>query len=88
MSKKELTNDKTEELLIKINDLINKSTFKETMTISEAATYAGIGLDTIRRLVNMKDTDFPFFRVGKKAIIKRTLLDEWLDKVSIEHRNI
>lgn len=80
--------DKNEDILMKINDLINKSTYKETMSIAEAAAYTGIGTDTLRALVNKKDTDFPFFRIGKKVIIKRTLLDEWLDKVSIEHRNI
>lgn len=80
--------EKLDELIEKVNILIKNTNVKETMSINEAATYSGIGHETIRMLVNKKDSDFPYFRIGKKVIIKKTLLDEWLEKVSTEHRNI
>ena len=74
-------------LLDELKELLGRNQ-KETLSIKEAATYSGIGHETIRALVNKKNSDFPFFIIFKKVIIKRSLLDEWLEKVSIEHRNI
>ena len=59
---------------------------KVTLKIKEAAEYAGIREEKIRQLVHTDD--FPCFKNGNKWLINRDLLNEWLKKVSIEHRQI
>ncbi|WP_286910685.1 helix-turn-helix domain-containing protein [Clostridium sp. UBA1652] len=64
-------------------ELIN---VKITLTIEEAAIYAGISADKIRQLVHTKD--FPCFKNGNKWLINKQMLQEWIAKVSVEHREI
>ena len=59
---------------------------KTTLTIVETAIYAGIAEDKIRRLVHTKD--FPCFKNGNKWCINREMLNDWLKKISLEHRQI
>lgn len=59
---------------------------KATLDIKGAAEYAGIHEGKIRELVHT--SDFPCFKNGNKWLINRTLLDEWLKKISIEHRQL
>lgn len=57
-----------------------------TLTIKMASEYSGINEEKIRQLVHTQD--FPCFKNGNKWLINRELLDEWLIKVSKEHRQI
>jgi excisionase family DNA binding protein len=59
---------------------------KVTLSIKEAVKYAGIHEEKIRQLVHTED--FPCFKNGNKWLINRELLDEWLKKISIEHRQL
>lgn len=59
---------------------------KTTLTIVETSIYAGIAEDKIRQLVHTKD--FPCFKNGNKWCINREMLNEWLKKISVEHRQI
>lgn len=59
---------------------------KATLDIKSAAEYAGIHEGKIRQLVHTED--FPCFKNGNKWLINRAMLDEWLKKISIEHRVI
>lgn len=61
---------------------------KVTLTIREAALYCGIGHEKIRELVEMDNTDFPFFKVGCRVAINKEMLDDWLVKISKEHRQV
>ena len=76
-----------EELLKQILETIqNKKAEKITFNVIEAAEYSGIGQLKIRELIEKPNTDFPFFKVGIKASIDKRLLDEWLEKITLEHR--
>lgn len=57
---------------------------KATLDIKGAAEYAGIHAGKIRELVHTED--FPCFKNGNKWLINKELLDEWLKKISREHR--
>lgn len=59
---------------------------KLTLNINETSQYAGINEEKIRQLVHTQD--FPCFKNGNKWLINRELLDEWLKKISKEHKQI
>lgn len=61
---------------------------KMTLTLEEVAKESGIGRNTITALINIEDTDFPYLKVGRKLLVNRNKLQEWIDKVSQEHRTI
>lgn len=69
-----------------LNCLKKPKEYKAALNISELAEYSGIGEDRIRQLVHTKD--FPCFRNGNKWLINKKLFDEWLDNISIEHRQL
>lgn len=79
-----------EEILIEIKELLSKKSVapKETLTVDEAVKLTGIGRDTILELIKKQNTDFPYFKVKSKNLINRTMLLEWLEKVTKEHRVI
>ena len=85
--------DKLFDILKSINDSIKesssqKNTPKQTLTIEECVELTGIGKNTIIELINKPNTDFPYFKVKSKNLINRTLLLDWLTKVTEEHRTI
>jgi len=61
---------------------------KITFTVNEAAEYTGIGQAKIRELTERPNTDFPFFRIGKRVNIDKSALDRWIDKITEEHRDL
>lgn len=61
---------------------------KATFTVQQCAKYSGIGEDKIRELIAQENTDFPFFKVGVKAVIPKEPLDKWLEKISKENRQL
>lgn len=61
---------------------------KMVLTVDECVKESGIGRSRLYELTHAQNTDFPYFKVGKKAYIKRDKLDEWLDKVSEEYRKV
>ena len=83
-----------DKLLNEIKELLEKNLTpkttepKETLTIDEAVKLTGIGRDTILELIKKQNTDFPYFKVKSKNLINRTMLLEWLEKVTKEHRVI
>lgn len=52
---------------------------KSYLTVEEAATYSGIGKDKLRELTDDERCPFVLWN-GTKRLIKRRLLDEYLDK--------
>ena len=52
---------------------------KATITIEEAVSYTGIGLNKMRELTADENCDFVLW-VGSKRIIKRKKFEEYLDE--------
>lgn len=59
---------------------------KITFSIAEAATYMGIGHEKIRELVEKGNSDFPYFKIGARTAIDKRALDNWITKITEEHR--
>lgn len=54
---------------------------KSNLTLKEAAAYSGIGIHKLREITNHRYCRFVLF-VGTKRLIKRHLLDEYLEQCS------
>ena len=52
---------------------------KSNLTLTEAAKYFNVGMDKLRKITNDEDCNFVLW-VGKKRLIKRELMDEYLKK--------
>lgn len=52
---------------------------KSNLTLDEAAAYFGIGTGKLRELTNQKSCSFVLW-VGSKRLIKRRLLDKFLEE--------
>ncbi len=52
---------------------------KSNLTLEEAAAYSNIGVNKLREITNGKDCSFVLW-CGNKRLIKRKLLDEYLEK--------
>jgi len=76
-------------VLEEISATLNKPKVeKRTFTIEEAAEFTGFSHPKIRALIAKPNTDFPFFKVGNKALIDKAMLVMWIEKISTEHRTI
>ncbi len=78
------------EILICLQDILKSldKPEKVTMTIDECAKFSGIGKDKIIALTKMRNSDFPFFKVGTKTLINRGMFMEWLDRITEQRRVI
>lgn len=52
---------------------------KSNLTLEEASAYFGIGINKLRDISNEKNCKFVLW-VGNKRLIKRKVLDEYLEK--------
>lgn len=78
-----------EDKLDKIIELLSNSLKpKAILTIDETAEYAEISRSRLLELVNSENTDFPYFRNGKKILVNRQLLDKWLEEKTLQHQSI
>ena len=59
---------------------------KLTLTIAEAVKVTGIGRCKLEELIHSNNTDFPYFRVGRKVLINYEMLKEWIDRITKEQR--
>ena len=64
----------------KSNELIVPIWEKSTLTIDEAAAYSGIGRNKLRTLPDKEECPFVLW-IGSKRLIKRKLLDEYIDEM-------
>lgn len=71
-----------------IKEALKDTPKQACLTISECAKYSNIGEERIRELVAKENTDFPFFKVGVKVLVSKTLLDDWLMKIATENRQL
>ena len=51
---------------------------KSNLTLEEAAAYSGIGINKLREISNEESCRFVLW-VGNKRLIKRRLLDEYIE---------
>lgn len=51
---------------------------KSNLTLAEASAYLGIGVNKLREITNNKKCRFVLW-VGNKRLIKRRLLDEYIE---------
>lgn len=52
---------------------------KSNLTLEEAAVYTGIGMNKLRELSDNDSCDFVIW-IGRKRLLKRRKLDEYLEK--------
>ena len=52
---------------------------KSNLTLEEAAAYSGIGINKLRQGTDTEDCEFVLW-VGTKRLIKRKMLDEYIEK--------
>lgn len=52
---------------------------KATLTLEEAASYTGIGINKLRELSNTEDCNFVLWN-GSKRLLKRKKLEEYLNR--------
>ena len=52
---------------------------KSTLTLEEATAYSGIGKNKLIELTDRTDCEFVLW-IGRKRLIKRRKLDEFIDK--------
>lgn len=53
---------------------------KSNLSLEEAAAYTGIGVNKLRELSESDSCDFVIW-IGRKRLLKRRKLDEYLEKV-------
>ena len=58
----------------------NVSMFPEVMNIRLAAKYLGVSHDSLYRYINTQK--IPAFKIGNRWRFKKSLLDEWMMKLS------
>lgn len=84
---KNLSNIQLKELIKEAIQEATKTVERATLTIDECVKYSGIGRDKILQLAH-GNNDFPSFKVGKKFLINKELLDDWLTNLSKEKKAI
>lgn len=80
-----------EEILKQILIELQKKSDKDdklTYTLKECSVLSGIGLNTLQEEVSKENSDFPFFRIGKKVMVNRNLFNKWLENKSIIHAEL
>ena len=67
---------------------INKIIKAINKTIQKNSYDNEIGRGSLLQQIKRDNTDFPYFKVGTKALIDKEMLDEWIRKIVKEHRGI
>lgn len=52
----------------------------DILNVKQMAKYLGIGVNAAYRLVHQED--FPSIRIGKRIVISKTQLDNWVEVTS------
>ena len=79
----EITKDQLKEML---KECMQVKEPKLTLTIKDAAEISGIGREKITELTF--SNDFPAFKVGNKTLINRDMFVVWLDKITVEKKQL
>ncbi len=79
-----------EELLKEILYEIKRKDSEDKLTYSlkECSYVSGIGLNTLQEEVAKDNSNFPFFKIGKKIMVDRKLFHQWLQNISQNHEEL
>jgi len=61
---------------------------KLTYSLKECSLLSGIGLNTLQEEIAKDNSDFPFFKIGKKVVVNKALFHKWLENKSIVHAEL
>lgn len=61
---------------------------KLTYSLKECSNISGIGLNTLQEEIAKKNSDFPFFKIGKKVMVDKGLFHQWLENISKSHQEL
>lgn len=81
----EITKEQLKEIL---KECIQPKEPKLTLTIDEATKLSGIGRDKLLELVHSENSNFPSFKVGSKFLINRQMLINWLERITLEKKQL
>lgn len=79
--------DILKEILFELQRKSNNN-IKLTYTLKECSSVSGIGLNTLQEEISKENSDFPFFKIGKKIMVNRCLFNKWLENKSILHAEL
>lgn len=85
-----------EELLKEILDELRKRSeekkedaeTKLTYSLKECSYISGIGLNTLQEEILKQNSNFPFFKIGKKVMVDKVLFHQWLENISKTHQEL
>lgn len=83
----ELLKEILTELRNKKNEKENTE-FKLTYSLKECSSISGIGLNTLQEEIAKDNSDFPFFKIGKKVMVDKKLFHQWLENISKNHQEL
>lgn len=61
---------------------------KLTYSLKECSYLSGIGLNTLQEEISKQNSDFPFFKIGKKVMVDKGLFHQWLENISQTHHEL
>lgn len=61
---------------------------KLTYSLKECSYISGIGLNTLQEEISKQNSDFPFFKIGKKVMVDKGLFHQWLENISKTHHEL
>lgn len=62
--------------------------FKLTYSLKECSYISGIGINTLQEEVAKDNSNFPFFKIGKKVMVDKGLFHQWLENISKNHHEL
>lgn len=80
-----------EELLTEILSELrknNKNEDKLTYSLKECSVLSGIGLNTLQQEISRSNSNFPFFKIGKKVMVDKQLFHQWLENIAKSHEEL
>lgn len=69
-----------------INDVVyyNNENSQDNMNIDTAASYLGLTVNDLVKVIHTEGIGFPYVKVGSNFIINKSALDKWLETARIE----
>lgn len=61
---------------------------KLTYSLKECSYISGIGLNTLQEEISNPNSNFPFFKIGKKVMVDKGLFHQWLENISKTHQKL
>lgn len=81
-----------EEILIALkemqHDSNSKSKQKLTYTLDECAQISGIGRNTLLEETYKADSTFPYFKIGRKIQVDKSMFEKWIKEMAENHVTI